>query len=174
MNAEEPDPIEWGAHYGCGRKVRPAQLADIGLTVTTPKNSMLPQVDGLFLLSDSGSARIGQELIVHTVDMVLPLPVSPEIWGRAAALHCFQIYAAGGEPSTALGYLEVGTSSPGVEKATLEAYRAGCDELNRCGVAVVGGHSLMNSISQIGFALTRSRSLTPRTVAGQRLGTTWF
>jgi selenide,water dikinase len=146
--------VEWGSHYGCGRKVRPGELARIGEVVTREPNASLPQVEGLFLLSDAGICRLGDKLLVQTVDVILPLPFSAEVWGRAAALHCLSdLYAAGGTPTTAVGTLEVGFDSDSRAMA-VSAYEAAAQELNRADVALVGGHSLMSHISKIGFTVT--------------------
>jgi selenide,water dikinase len=167
--------LSWGTHYGCGRKVRPTRLAEIGATVSGLRNSSLPQVEGLHLLGDSGLSRLGDQLVVQTVDLILPLPLAADVWGRAAALHCLSdCYAVGGTPITAVGVLEVETRDE-VDKRTIRAYEAAASELNRSGVALVGGHSILSNISKIGFMITglgRSESL--RTVAKAAPGDSVF
>lgn len=167
--------LNWGAYAGCGRKLRPGRLVEIGSLVTGLSNSSLPQVQGLHLLGDSGVSRIGDNLVVQTVDLILPLPIEPELWGRAAALHCLSdCYAAGGRPLTAVGLLEVGTRND-VEEQTLAAYHAAASELNDHQVALVGGHSLFSDISKIGFMITGvGRSDSIRTVANAAPGDVVF
>lgn len=156
MDVEQVDNglVEWGAHYGCGRKVRPGDLERIGDVVTRPGNAGLPQVEGLFLLSDAGVSRLGEDLLVQTVDVILPLPISAEVWGCAAALHCLSdLYAAGGRPLTAVGVLQVGLDDQS-RNLVMAGYEAAGGALNDAGVALVGGHSLRGQVSKIGFTIT--------------------
>ncbi len=150
---------DWGGFSGCGRKLPPDQLSHISSVVSQESNLEMPQIRGLYQLSDSGQCRLPSTIqplgkhLVQTLDVVLPLPLEPESWGRIVALHCLSdLYASGAHPLCALGLVE---SSIELRSGYLEqAYKAAVQTLNEEGAALLGGHSLRGTVDKIGFAVT--------------------
>ncbi|WP_158102603.1 selenide, water dikinase SelD [Lentzea kentuckyensis] len=137
---------------GCGRKLSPRVLKDL-LHDSDVDGTLVEHVG-----EDCGVTGSGRARSLHTVDIVLPMGLEPATWGQIVALHCLSdIYAAGGTPEVAVGILQL--SQEWIRNGWhVTAYRAAVSRLRDCGVNVVGGHSMRNQVTSMGFSITgRSR-----------------
>jgi selenide,water dikinase len=139
---------------GCGRKLPPLVLKRF-LSDVDIDGSLAPHVGDDCGVTDSG---VG-EMLLHTVDIVLPMGLDPITWGKIVALHCASdIYASGGRPTWATGIVQI--SQDWLDNDWhIVSYRAAVAQLRELGVLVVGGHSLRNTMTSMGFSITgRCRS----------------
>jgi len=102
---------------------------------------------GVYLL-DNGLA------LVQTVDVFTPCVDDPYLFGQIAAANSLSdIYAMGGRPLTALSV--VGFPMDDLDGGILEAMlTGGIDKLNEAGCALIGGHSMNDRETKMGFAVT--------------------
>ena len=102
---------------------------------------------GVYLLDD------GQAL-VQTVDVFTPCVDDPYLFGQIAAANSLSdIYAMGGRPLTALSV--VGFPIDDMDGSIMEAMlRGGIDKLQEAGCALIGGHSMNDKETKMGFAVT--------------------
>ncbi|GLY50180.1 selenide, water dikinase SelD [Lentzea sp. NBRC 102530] len=133
---------------GCGRKLPPRVLKE--LLHDSDVDGMLVRHMG----DDCGVTGAGPLKSLHTVDIVLPMGLDPETWGRIVALHCVSdVYAAGGVPEVAVGIVQL--SQEWIRNGWhVSAYKAAVRELRECGVDVVGGHTMRNQVTSMGFSIT--------------------
>lgn len=133
---------------GCGRKLPPrllkALLADVDTDGALAK----------YIGNDCGITEPGSQTQLHTVDIVLPMGMEPETWGRIVALHCVSdIYASGGVPVSATGILQL--SQEWIrEDWHVVSYRGAIKQLSALDVKLVGGHTLRGQVTSMGFAVT--------------------
>jgi selenide,water dikinase len=106
-------------------------------------------------LDDAGVFQIAPDLaIIQTVDFITPIVNDPYSFGRIAAANSISdIYTMGGKPITALNV--VCFPSDNMEMSVLrEILRGGLDTMNEAGVAMLGGHSVKDSETKYGLAVT--------------------
>jgi selenide,water dikinase len=104
---------------------------------------------------DAGVFRLRDDLaIVNTVDFFTPIVDDPYVFGQVAAANALSdVYAMGGEPRTALNI--VGFPRGKLDMAVLgKILRGGADKAKEAGVAVIGGHSLIDAEVKYGMAIT--------------------
>jgi selenide,water dikinase len=103
---------------------------------------------------DAGAVRLeGGRALLHTVDVITPIVDDPATFGRIAAANAVSdIFAMGGEPTSAVSILAV---PKGLPRAALDPMLAGAREaLEACGAHLVGGHTLKDDELKLGFAVT--------------------
>jgi len=138
---------------GCGRKLPPRLLKALLAEVDTD-GSLANHVR-----DDCGVTECGSQTLLHTVDVVLPMGMPPETWGRIVALHCVSdIYASGGAPVSATGILQL--SQEWIrEDWHVTSYRGAIAQLSELDVELVGGHTLRGQVTSMGFAVTGTCSV---------------
>ena len=104
---------------------------------------------------DAGVFRLREDLaIVNTVDFFTPIVDDPYVFGQIAAANALSdVYAMGGDPTTALNI--VGFPKGKMELEILgEILRGGAEKAKEAGVVVIGGHSLIDAELKYGMAVT--------------------
>jgi selenide, water dikinase len=104
---------------------------------------------------DAGVFRLRPDLaIVNTVDFFTPIVDDPYTFGQIAAANSLSdIYAMGGEPKTALNIVCFPKGKMDL-KVLGEILRGGADKAGEAGVAIVGGHSIIDPEIKYGMAVT--------------------
>ncbi len=138
---------------GCASKIGQADLLAIlsRLPVIDNPNVLLGAAAG----DDAGIYRISDTLaLVQTVDVFTPCVDDAYQFGQIAAANSVSdVYAMGGTPITALSIIGYPIETLGGEQ--MEAMmRGGIDTLQRCGCALIGGHSINDEEIKFGFAVT--------------------
>lgn len=89
-----------------------------------------------------------------TIDVVTPMSNDPETFGAVAAANALSdVYAMGGEPRVALGFIGFPTGELPLE--VLEAVLAGMTSACReAACAIVGGHTIIDPEPKAGLAVT--------------------
>lgn len=91
-----------------------------------------------------------------TIDVVTPMSNDPELFGAIAAANALSdVYAMGGEPRVALGFVGFPTGELPLEmlEALLAGMSASCRDA-QC--AIVGGHTIIDPEPKAGLAVTGS------------------
>jgi len=110
---------------------------------------------GIATGDDAGVFRLRDDLaIVNTVDFFTPVVDDPYTYGQIAAANALSdVYAMGGQPTTALNI--VCWPQTGLPGEMLTAIlRGGSDKAHEAGVMVVGGHSVADEEVKYGMAVT--------------------
>jgi len=104
---------------------------------------------------DAGVYRLRPDLaIVNTVDFFTPIVDDPHTFGQIAAANALSdIYAMGGEPKTALNIVCFPKGKMDI-KVLGEVLKGGAEKAHEAGVAVVGGHSIIDEEIKYGMAVT--------------------
>jgi selenide,water dikinase len=104
---------------------------------------------------DAGVYRIQPALaLVQTVDFFPPVVDDPFDYGSIAAANALSdVYAMGGKPLTALNIVAFPKEGLGVE-VLREILRGGAEKLKEAGVALMGGHSVVDAEVKYGLAVT--------------------
>ena len=91
--------------------------------------------------------------MVQTVDFFTPIVDDAFTFGRIAAANALSdVYAMGGRPLTALA---VAGFPKGLDIAILgKIFAGGLDTLQRCGVSLLGGHTVQDQEIKFGYAVT--------------------
>ena len=121
----------------------------------------LPKVDnpdvivGIETSDDAGVFRLRHDLaIVNTVDFFTPIVDDPYTFGQIAAVNALSdVYAMGGEPKTALNIVCFPKGKMDI-KVLGEILKGGGEKAREAGVAVVGGHSIIDDEIKYGMAVT--------------------
>jgi len=104
---------------------------------------------------DAGVFRLRDDLaIVNTVDFFTPIVDDPYTFGQIAAANALSdVYAMGGEPTTALNI--VGFPKGRLDLAILtDIIRGGSERVRAAGAVVIGGHSIIDEELKYGMAVT--------------------
>lgn len=120
---------------------------------------------------DAGVVRIdAKRALIHTVDVITPIVDDPATFGRVAAANALSdVYAMGGEPTTAVTILGIPKELP--PKALSPLMRGARDAIRDAGAHLIGGHTLKDHELRLGFAVTgmaAPRVLTTNTHARAR------
>ncbi len=94
-----------------------------------------------------------------TIDVVTPMTNDPETFGAIAAANALSdVYAMGGDPRVALGFIGFPTGELGLDVlgAILSGLSAACRE---AGCAIAGGHTIIDPEPKAGLAVTGSVAL---------------
>jgi selenide,water dikinase len=104
---------------------------------------------------DAGVFRLRPDLaIVNTVDFFTPIVDDPYVFGQIAAANALSdIYAMGADPRTALNIVAFPRGSMDLE-VLAEILRGGAERAKAAGVAVIGGHSVIDQELKYGMAVT--------------------
>jgi selenide,water dikinase len=92
--------------------------------------------------------------LVMTIDVVTPMSNDPETFGAVAAANALSdVYAMGGEPRVALGFIGFPTGELPLEvlEAVLAGMTSACREAT---CAIVGGHTIIDPEPKAGLAVT--------------------
>jgi selenide,water dikinase len=155
---------------GCASKIDQASLKRVlsGLPAVSDPRVLVGAAAG----DDAGVYQISDDMaLVQTVDVFCPSVDDPYTFGQIAAANSVNdVYAMGGRPVTALSILGFPIRELPDEVCTA-ILRGGIDKMAEAGVAVVGGHSILDNQIKAGFAVTGV--VNPRrmvTNAGARAG----
>jgi selenide, water dikinase len=104
---------------------------------------------------DAGVFRLRPDLaIVNTVDFFTPIVDDPYTFGQIAAANSLSdIYAMGGEPKTALNIVCFPKGKMDLWVLG-EVLKGGAEKAREAGVAIVGGHSIIDPEIKYGMAIT--------------------
>ncbi len=160
----------------CAGEKMPAQAGPVALTRTVSKAgcaSKIGQGDLIRILRNLPPIRDPKVLLgaaagddcgvydlengfalVQTVDVFTPCVDDPFLFGQIAAANSLSdVYAMGGRPLTALSI--VGFPIDDLDGSLMETMlRGGIEKLNEAGCALIGGHSINDRETKMGFAVT--------------------
>jgi selenide,water dikinase len=104
---------------------------------------------------DAGVFRLRDDLaIVNTVDFFTPIVDDPYTFGQIAAANALSdVYAMGGEPTTALNIVGFPKGTLDLEVLT-DIIRGGSERVRAAGAVVIGGHSIIDEELKYGMAVT--------------------
>ena len=89
-----------------------------------------------------------------TIDVVTPMVDDPLLFGAIAAANSISdVYAMGGDPQVALSFVGFPTDELGLDVLT-EVLRGLQEVATECGVAIVGGHTVVDAEPKAGLAVT--------------------
>lgn len=137
---------------GCGCKIPPSELSEILAGQKTSTEFGL--IEGNSNGDDAAVWDLGNgELLISTTDFFTPIVDDPFDFGRIAAANSISdIYAMGGKPILALSILAWPTDKLGSEIAA-EVIRGARTICTEAGVAIGGGHSIVNPEPVFGLAV---------------------
>jgi len=94
---------------------------------------------------DAGVFRLRPDLaIVNTVDFFTPIVDDPYTFGQISAANSLSdVYAMGGEPKTAMNIVCFPKGKMDISVLG-EVLKSGAEKAREAGVAVVGGHSIID------------------------------
>ncbi len=120
-----------------------------------PKVNNPDVIVGVETSDDAGVFRLRNDLaIVNTVDFFTPIVDDPYTFGQIAAVNALSdVYAMGGEPKTALNIVCFPKGKMDL-KVLGEILKGGGEKAREAGVAVVGGHSIIDDEIKYGMAIT--------------------
>lgn len=120
-----------------------------------PKFDYPDVIVGTETSDDAGVFRLRPDLaIVNTVDFFTPIVDDPYTFGQIAAANSLSdIYAMGGEPKTALNIVCFPKGKMDLWVLG-EVLRGGAEKASEAGVAIVGGHSIIDPEIKYGMAVT--------------------
>ncbi len=104
---------------------------------------------------DAGVFRLRDDLaIVNTVDFFTPIVDDPYTFGQIAAANALSdVYAMGGDPTTALNIVGFPKGKLDLEILT-DIIRGGSERVRAAGAVVVGGHTIIDEELKYGMAVT--------------------
>ena len=104
---------------------------------------------------DAGVFRLRPDLaIINTVDFFTPIVDDPQTFGQISAANSLSdIYAMGGEPKTALNIVCFPKGKMDM-RVLGEVLKGGAEKAREAGVAVIGGHSIIDEEIKYGMAVT--------------------
>jgi len=120
-----------------------------------PKVNNPDVIVGVETSDDAGVFRLRSDLaIVNTVDFFTPIVDDPYTFGQIAAVNALSdVYAMGGEPKTALNIVCFPKGKMDI-RVLGEILKGGGEKAREAGVAVVGGHSIIDDELKYGMAVT--------------------
>ena len=139
---------------GCGAKVGASVLTRVLQQVG--QSNCANVLVGLDAPDDGAVVKVGDsEAMVHTVDFFRSIIDDPYTFGRIAANHSLSdVYAMGGEPTSALAIVTVPPGPEAKVEETLIHLMAGATAvLREAGVPLVGGHTSEGSELGLGFSV---------------------
>ena len=110
---------------------------------------------GIETSDDAGVFRLRPDLaIVNTVDFFTPIVDDPYVFGQIAAANALSdVYAMGGDPTTALNI--VGFPKDQMDVSVLaEILKGGAERAAAAGAVVIGGHTIIDKELKYGMAVT--------------------
>lgn len=133
--------IDLASHGGCSKKGPATQVRNLLQRVQREySDTHLELVSQNF--PDCGSYQNG-ELLLSTIDIVLPMTLSPIDFGKITVCHTLSdLYASGGLPMFALCVLGVPGGMAADADVVVEVMGAASGQLNSEGAVLVGGHTM--------------------------------
>ena len=138
---------------GCAAKLGAADLAQILHRLPTFKHRDM--LVGTETSDDAGVFRLRKDLaIVNTVDFFTPIVDDPYVFGQIAAANALSdVYAMGGEPTTALNIVGFPRGRMSLD-VLVEVLNGGAERVRAAGAVVIGGHSIIDEELKFGLAVT--------------------
>jgi selenide,water dikinase len=120
-----------------------------------PKFDYPDVIVGTETSDDAGVFRLRPDLaIVNTVDFFTPIVDDPYTFGQISAANSLSdIYAMGGEPKTALNIVCFPKGKMDI-RVLGDVLKGGAEKAHEAGVAVIGGHSIIDEEIKYGMAVT--------------------
>lgn len=138
---------------GCARKFPLFELEKEHLStfVSTHPDIILGMSD----MDDVGALSIGfDQVLIQSVDVIAPIPVSPYDFGAICAAHCLSdLYAKGVTPLTALNIL-FHSVSPYKPVQMNQILTGMMDKLREASVVLLGGHTINDNNLYCGLAVS--------------------
>jgi len=136
---------------GCGAKLPAEYLEAVLRGFKDEKGDKL--LVGIETLDDATVYKLGNKLVLFTIDFFTPVVDDPYVFGQIAAANAINdIYAKGGVPLMALNlaefpvdYLDIGVLD--------KILKGGKDKINEAGAIIAGGHTLKGSELKYGMAV---------------------
>jgi selenide,water dikinase len=101
---------------------------------------------------DAAVYRLGDQMVLLTVDFFTPMVDDPYDFGRITAANALSdIYAMGGRPLTVMNLLAMPCSLP--PEITAEVLRGGADKVREAGAVIVGGHTIDDKEPKYGLSV---------------------
>jgi selenide,water dikinase len=137
---------------GCACKLAPGLLSDLLGRLAPARHPDL--LVGTDTGDDAAVWRLSEDrALVATTDFFTPLVDDPRTWGRIAAVNAVSdVYAMGGRPLFALNLVAWPSAELPMEMLA-EVLAGGAEIGERCGFAVVGGHSVDDPEPKYGLAV---------------------
>jgi selenide, water dikinase len=106
-------------------------------------------------LDDAGVYKISDEVaIIQTIDFITPIVNDPYTFGLIAAANSISdVYTMGGKPITAMNVVCFPAGNLDIS-ILREILRGGLDQMNTAGVALMGGHSVIDPEMKYGLSVT--------------------
>jgi selenide,water dikinase len=138
---------------GCAAKLGAADLAQVlhRLPTFTHRDMLV----GTETSDDAGVFRLRADLaIVNTVDFFTPIVDDPFVFGQIAAANALSdVYAMGGDPTTALNIVGFPRGRMSLD-VLVEVLNGGAERVRAAGAVVIGGHSIIDEELKFGMAVT--------------------
>lgn len=136
---------------GWAAKIGPADLYNLLKNISLKKNDNI--VVSFDTSDDAGVYRLGDKLLVQTVDVITPVVDEPYIFGKIAVINALSdIYAMGGDPLSALSILMYDCKLD--SSIIKEVLNGAVEALNNENCALLGGHTIEDSEIKLGFSVT--------------------
>ncbi len=121
--------------------------------LSTPQHPDL--LIGVEHFSDAGVYRLNEhQALVQTLDFFAPLVEDPFVFGQIAAANSLSdVYAIGGQPTTALNIVGFPDGDLSLD-ILAEILNGGSERVEAAGAVVVGGHSVRDSEIKYGISVT--------------------
>jgi selenide,water dikinase len=134
--------IDLAMHGGCSKKGAAKEIRDL-LTAVRDASSgkQLDFVSKNF--PDCGTYFVNGQTFLSTVDIVLPMTLSPIDFGKIAVCHVLSdLYASGSTPLFALCILGVPSGMSASSNEAVQVMTAAVEHLSSENVLLVGGHTM--------------------------------
>jgi selenide,water dikinase len=145
--------IDLAAHGGCSRKAPAKDIRALLRAVqSTYSGAHLELISKNF--PDSGVCPINGKTLLSTVDIVLPMTLSPRDFGKITVNHVLSdLYASGGLPLFALCILGIPAGLSATSAEAVEVMTAAAEQLSIENAMLVGGHTMAEQEDfYLGFA----------------------
>lgn len=145
---------------GCGSKVARGDLTAVLAKLNVPGNPSV--VQGIEHADDIATFRVESGLVAQSVDHIRAIVDDPYLFGRIAALHAMSdVFTATDSVLTAQALVTLPYAAPNiVQRELTQLLRGCCDEFDRAGVALVGGHTTLGPESTLGFVINGQGTLS--------------
>ena len=106
-------------------------------------------------LDDAGVYKISDDIaIIQTIDFITPIVNNPYDFGQIAAANSISdVYTMGGKPITAMNVVCFPSNSMDIS-VLREILRGGLEKMQEAGVALMGGHSVIDPEMKYGLSVT--------------------
>jgi selenide,water dikinase len=148
-----PPLTSLAATAGCAAKI--AQVDLIAVLAHLPRSTDPRVLVGLETGDDAAVIRLRDDLaLVQTTDIFTPIVDDPFVYGQIAAANALSdIYAMGATPLSALSFVAWPMQVAGPE-ALAEVLRGAAERCQVAGIAITGGHSIVDNEPKFGLFVT--------------------